>query len=77
MGGPAVPLRFSGEEGGTEKFETLLEAFDGEKRVMVVTSSEAIKDYGLPAVQKKASEKYATNQFDHSGRVRVFTSDFA
>ena len=29
-----MPLRFSGEQGATEEFDTILEAFDGEKRVV-------------------------------------------
>ena len=71
-----MPLTFSGNSGSSEQFETLLEAHDGDKRVVVVTSREAIDDHGLPAVQLKASEKYDAKQLDQSGRVRVLTTDF-
>ena len=37
-----VPLTFSGKQGNSPEFETLLEAFDGDKRVVVVSSQEAI-----------------------------------
>ncbi|MER8579616.1 hypothetical protein NKG95_12875 [Mesorhizobium sp. M1423] len=40
-------LVFSGEEGTTERFELVLEAFDGTERVLVVTSTEAIEDLRL------------------------------
>jgi hypothetical protein len=69
-------LRFTGERGSSEEFETLLEAFDGKKRVVIVTSTEAIEDFGLPAVQAKADEKYAADVVDDKGRVRVLTVDF-
>ncbi|TIL55339.1 MAG: hypothetical protein E5Y79_34625 [Mesorhizobium sp.] len=50
-------LVFTGEEGITERFELLLEAFDGTERVLVVTSTEAIEDFGLDAVREMASKK--------------------
>lgn len=71
-----MPLHFSGESGSTKTFEKLLESFDGTTRVVVVTSREAIDDYGLAAVQSKASEKYDARQLDAAGRVRVVTTDF-
>lgn len=70
-------LKFSGKHSNSETFELLLEAFDGDKRVVVVSSTEAIEDYGLPAVEEKAAEKYAAGKLDHAGRVRVLTTDFA
>lgn len=72
----AVSLSFSGKQGNSSEFETLLEAFDGDTRVVVVTSQEAIEDHGLPAVQRKASEKYDAKLFDATGRIKVFTRDF-
>ena len=71
-----MSLNFTGEEGSSERFETLLEAYDGEKRVVVVSSTEAIDDFGLEAVQQKASDKYDAQQFDENGRVKVFKNDF-
>ena len=71
-----MPLTFSGEQGSSQELGTLLEAFDGDKRVVVVTSSEAIKDYGLHVVQSKAEEKYDARLFGSDGRVRVHTTDF-
>lgn len=71
-----MPLTFTGETGSSQKFETLLEAYDGNKRIVVVTSQEAIEDYGLPAVQAKASAKYDARTLDPDGRVKVLTSDF-
>ncbi|AHD03273.1 hypothetical protein [Leisingera methylohalidivorans] len=71
-----MPLTFSGEREGSQEFETLLEAFDGEKRVVIVTSSEAIEDHGLHAVQSRAEEKYDAGLFGSDGRVRVLTTDF-
>jgi hypothetical protein len=72
----SVSLSFSGNQGSSPEFETLLEAFDGDKRVVVVSSQEAIGDYGLPAVQQRASEKYDAQLFDAAGRIKVLTSDF-
>ncbi|WP_027238243.1 hypothetical protein [Leisingera caerulea] len=71
-----MPLTFSGEQGSSQGFEMLLEAFDGDKRVVVVTSSEAIEDHGLHAVQSKAEEKYDAGMFGSDGRLRVLTTDF-
>lgn len=71
-----MPLTFSGEQGSSQEFETLLEAFDGDKRVVIVTSREAIEDNGLHAVQAKAEEKYDAGLFDSDGRLRVLTTDF-
>lgn len=71
-----MSLTFSGNQGNSPKFETLLEAFDGDKRIVVVGSQEAIDDYGLPAVQQKASEKYDAQLFDAAGGIKVLTSDF-
>ncbi len=69
-------LRFSGVSGSSATFGTLLEAFDGPKRVLVVTSQEAIEEHGLVAVQAKAEEKYAARKFDADGQLRVFATDF-
>lgn len=71
-----MSLTFSGKQGNSPDFETLLEAFDGDKRVVVISSQEAIEDNGLSAVQQKASEKYDLKQFDAAGRIKVFTTDF-
>lgn len=70
-----MPLTFTGKNGSSARFELLLEAYDGKKRVVVATSSEAIEDYGLEAVQTKASSKYDAQQLDEEGRVRVYRSD--
>ena len=71
-----MSLTFSGMQGRSSDFETLIEAFDGDTRVVVVSSKEAIDDYGLPAVQQKASEKYDKKLFDAAGRIKVYTTDF-
>ncbi len=71
-----MSLRFTGKSVTTAEFETVLEAFDGEQRVMVVTSQEALDDHGLAAVEALASEKYGRGELEEDGRVRVFTSDF-
>lgn len=71
-----MSLTFSGKQGNSPDFETLLEAFDGNKRIVVISSQEAIEDNGLSAVQQKASEKYDLKQFDGAGRIKVFTTDF-
>lgn len=70
-----MPLVFSGEQGGSESFEMLLEAHDGDKRVVVVTSSEAIEDHGIDKVEAKASDKYDAGHFDQNGRIKVLTGD--
>jgi len=71
-----VSLSFSGKQENSQDFETLLEAFDGDTCVVVVSSQEAIVDNGLPAVQQKASEKYDAKVFDAAGRIKVLTTDF-
>lgn len=71
-----MALRFTGNETTTTEFEMLLEAFDGESRVVVITSKEAIEDFGRSAVEAKASDKYSRDLKDQHGRVRVFTTDF-
>lgn len=71
-----MPLMFNGSSGSSPQFERLLEAFDGETRVIVITSQEAIDDHGLGSVQIRASEKYDAGLLEEDGRVRVFTTDF-
>lgn len=71
-----MPLRFTGETGSNTNFAKMLEAYDGETRVIVITSEEAIQDHGLAAVQQRASEKYAAGELEDSNKVRVFTTDF-
>lgn len=71
-----MSLTFSGRQGSSPEFETLLEAFDGDRRIVVVSSQEAIQDNGLSAVQQKASEKYDAKLFDAVGRIKVLTTDF-
>ncbi|WP_299083187.1 hypothetical protein [uncultured Ruegeria sp.] len=71
-----MPLVFTGKSGATPEFQHLLEAYSGTKRVVVVTSQEAIDDQGIPAIEQKASDKYDAGLTDEQGRVRVFTSDF-
>ncbi len=71
-----MSLTFSGKQGISQNFETLIEAFDGNTRVVVASSQEAIDEYGLPAVQQKASEKYDEKLFDAAGRIKVSTTDF-
>jgi hypothetical protein len=70
-----MPLIFTGASGASPQFEQLLEAFEGETRVIVVTSREAIDDHGLESVQRRASEKYHAGLLDEFGRVCVFTTD--
>lgn len=72
-----MPLTFTGETGSNANFETMLEAYDGEIRVIVITSREAIDDYGLAAVQQRASAKWDAGQREDGNKVRVFTSDFS
>lgn len=45
-----VPLTFAGKSGVSQEFDTLLEVCDGDKRVVVIGSQEAIDDHGLSAV---------------------------
>lgn len=71
-----MSLHFTGREHSTGEFETVLEAFDGETKVVVITSREAIDDNGLDAVRARASKKYAAGELEPDGRVRVFTTDF-
>lgn len=71
-----MPLTFSGKEGTSDKFELMLEAYDGDQRVVVFTSTEAIEDHGLSAVQRKASEKYDEGDRIGEFNVRVHTTDF-
>lgn len=54
----------------------LLEAYDGNKRVVIVTSREAIEDFGLEKVRAKASAKYDAGISDPNDRIKVFTTDF-
>lgn len=70
-----MPLLFTGSSGSSPQFELLLEAFDGDTRVIVITSQEAIDDHGLGSVQIRASEKYDEGQLEDDGRVRVFAAD--
>lgn len=71
-----MPLMFTGSSGSSPEFEWLLEAYDGNTRVIVITSKEAIADHGLGSVQIRASEKYDAGLLEGDGRVRVFTADF-
>lgn len=71
-----MPLRFTGKQTVTDNFHHLLEAKDGETRVVVLASQEAVEDFGLGAVQEKAAEKYAAGLIEGDGRVKVFTTDF-
>ena len=70
-----MPLMFTGSSGSSPQFELLLEAFDGDTRVIVITSREAIDDHGLAHVQVRASEKYDAGLLEDDGKVRVFTPD--
>lgn len=71
-----MPLVFTGQTGNSEQFELLLEAYDGDRRVVVVSSREAMEDHGIGAIHDKASEKYDAGRLDADGRVKVLTSDF-
>jgi hypothetical protein len=66
-------LSFSGKQADTDTGVSL-EAFDGDKRVVVKASSEAIQDYGLSAVRQCASEKYDAGDLA-DGFVQVWTDD--
>lgn len=68
-------LMFTGSSGTSLQFELLLEAFDGDTRVVVITSQEAVDDHGLGSIQVRASEKYDAGLWEEDGRVRVFTTD--
>lgn len=70
-----MPLEFTENQFTSERFETILEAFDGKKRVLVISSQEAIEDHGIDAVHQKAADKYDAGQVDDEGRVKVFTHD--
>lgn len=67
-------LLFSGRRETTDLGESF-EAFDGDKRVIVKASSEAVQDYGLPAVRECASRKYDAGNLTPDGFVQVFTAD--
>ena len=71
-----MPLVFTGRSGASEKFELLLEAYDGSKRIVVVSSQEAIDDHGLSAVQSLAAKKYLIGAAEIDGRITVLTTDF-
>lgn len=70
-----MPLTFTGSTGSSPQFDCLLEAFDGDTRVIVITSREAIDDHGLANVQVRASAKYDAGLLEDDGKVRVFTTD--
>lgn len=70
-----MPLMFTGSSGSSFQLERLLEAFDGDTRVIVITSQEAIDHHGLGSIQSRASEKYDAGLLEEDGRVRVFTTD--
>lgn len=70
-----MPLSFTGQSVTTPNFGRSLEASDGNSIIAVLTSEEAIQDFGLDAVQQKASDKYDAGQLDETGRVIVFTDD--
>ncbi len=70
-----MPLRFTGKTMLGSNSRTFMEAFDGEARVSVSASSEALQDHGESAVEAKASEKYDSGQVS-DGTVLVNTSDF-
>lgn len=53
----------------------ILVALDGKKRVIVLTSAEALEDYGFGDVYECADAKYRDGDIDLDGRVRVFTTD--
>jgi hypothetical protein len=71
-----MALVFTGRSAGSEQNKTLLEAYDGTKRVVVVASQEAIDDFDLDGVEDKATEKYGAGKLDDAGRVVVLMSDF-
>ena len=71
-----MPLVFTGKTSSDPEFDIVLEAYAGSKRVVVVTSQEALDDYGIVAIEQKASDKYDADLTDNQGRVRVFTNDF-
>lgn len=72
-----MPLVFTEDLTKAGESGALLEAYDGENHVTVVTSRGAIRDFGLATVQQKASEKYDAKQLVDGGRVVVLTSDLA
>ncbi len=72
-----MPLTYSGQSQiDPYSFDTNHEAYDGETRVIVVISKEAVDDYGLNAALAKGSEKYDRGERQLPGRVVVRTSDF-
>ena len=54
---------------------TSLEAYDGDKRIVVVVTHEAEQDFGLSRAQETARAKYARNLIERDGTVRVTTVD--
>jgi hypothetical protein len=69
-----MTLIFTGEEQSSIEFRWL-EAFDGDKRVMVRVTREAATDYERSLIQSVASDKYDRGQFEADGAVLVKTSD--
>lgn len=75
-----MPLRFTENRNPTLGWVSL-ESFDiaTDSRVVVHATDEAIEDFGLSAVEQRASDKYDAGQFevDPPPLIRVRTSDFA
>lgn len=75
-------LRYTGESAvNPNTFGENIFAYDGEVKVVVEASNEAIQDYGREAVLRKGSEKYTTGDFEPEvgnipRKVTVRTSDF-
>ena len=51
------------------------EAYDGDKRVVVIITHEALQDCDLASIREAARKKYALRQIEADGSVRVTSSD--
>src|SRR5215204_4268974 len=75
-GGSPMPLRFTGTSSTDGDAVVRYEAFDGDKQVFVIVSTEVIEGRGEKAALDMAFDKYATGFIEGDGTVRVFGIDF-
>ena len=74
-----MPLNFTGTTGESPDYGLSIQANDAAtgKPVVVKSSHEAIKIYGLSRVQVVASDKYDKGKTQSDGSVRVHTDECA
>ena len=72
-----MPLVFTGKLAPGGLNDSAFEAYDGDRRVVVVITKDAETDFGLARAQEVASVKYANRQLEKDGRVKVTTTDFS